>query len=169
MVGLSELRPLVSTVTSPEASDAVAAAIAVLLLAFVCLVGIREGRSSRTLLYSAPPLAALWSLLTFYHLTYGFLVLLPAAALLLVSQQRETLARRRLLFWFLQLAMMLDVPGLWRRFGMPLGTHAYVDGVLMHVDRAVMLLLFVGVGELAVSAAHAEAASGVAGQPAAGR
>jgi len=169
MVGLAELRPLISTLTSPDAADAIAAALAVLLLAFVCIVGVREARGSSTLLYSAPPLAAIWSLLTFYHLTYGFVVLLPAAALLLLAQRPDTRTRRRRLFGLLQIAMMVDAPGLWRRFGPPLGVLPHLDAVLSHVDRVVMLLLFVGVGELAVSTVQAEAARGVAGQPAAGR
>ena len=67
--------------------------------------------------YAAPPLVACWSLLTFYHLTYGFVVLLPVMMLLALNDARPSILRKTL-FWLLQLGMMFDIPGLSRRAGL---------------------------------------------------
>jgi len=140
MVGLSELRPLAALATSNTAVvDAVAMAVGIVLLGLVCALGVKEGAGGAPVAYSAPALAAVWSLLTFYHLTYGFIVLLPAAALLLPAGHRPERGLRAWTFWILQTTLMVDVPGTWRRLGPILGLHARLDAAMPHVDRAVIL------------------------------
>jgi len=96
----------------------------------------------------------LWSLLTFYHLTYGFLILFPLAAYLLLVEYPDTRVFRRRLFWSLQLGMMFDVPGWSRRLAPLLSIPDWVDAVLGHFDRVLVLALFAATGILAIKAAH---------------
>jgi hypothetical protein len=80
----------------------------------------------------------------------GFIVLLPLAALLIFDAGAATLAVRRKLFWALQLGMMADVPGLWRRFGNLLWLPASVGALLIHFERGLVVALFACVLALAV-------------------
>ena len=142
LAGLSELRPLIlQLVGEASRADALGAAIALGLLATICMGGFDEGRVKKRVLYTAPPLVALWSLMTFYHLTYGFIILLPVMMLLALHDSEPSTLRRGL-FWLLQLGMMFDIPGLSRRAG--LGDTALHASVLSHADRALMVGLFVG-------------------------
>ena len=147
LAGLSEFRPLIAQLVGdlPD-TDAVAGAIALGLLAALCVAGLQEGADRRRVLYAAPPLVACWCLLTFYHLTYGFVILLPVM-MLLSLHDGESSRLRKALFWLLQLGMMFDIPGLSRRAG--LGHTALYTNVFLHADRALMLTLFVGLVVLA--------------------
>lgn len=139
LTGTSEIRPLVHLVVADLSRvDGIAGALALGLLAGICIAGFQEGRSYRRLLYAAPPLAACWSLLTFYHLSYGFVVLLPALMLLVFNDAEHTPLRRGV-FWLLQIGMMLDAPGIARRAGFS----------LPHADRILILLIFSGLVALA--------------------
>ncbi len=151
LTGLSDLRPLiVLAAPSTAIADALAAAIALLMLSGICILGSVEGRRRQTALYSAPPLAALWSLLTFYHLTYGFLLLLPVAALLILANDSRTSTFRVWMFGVLQLALMVDVPGMWRRFGHYFEAPDMVIALFAHFDRALMLVTFACVAALSL-------------------
>jgi hypothetical protein len=151
MVGLAQPRRLIElATTNVEIVDAVAVGFALTTLMIVCGIGFAEAKRYRHALYAAPPLAGVWSLLTFYHLTYGFLVLLPLAALLLFDDNATTLTFRRRLFWALQLSMMADLTVLWRWFGHLVAAPASTGAVLIHVDRVIMLALFVCVLILAI-------------------
>jgi hypothetical protein len=150
MVGLAQIRPLVVlSLSAPAFVDTVTAAIVLAMLLAICALGVVETRERRVRLFSAPPLVSVWSLLTFYHLTYGFILLLPLAALLLVDDNPRTTVFRRRLFWALQLVLMFDVPGLWRRFGQLFSTSPVVNVFASHVDRLVMVGLLVCVASLA--------------------
>ena len=126
--------------------DAIASSIALGLLAGICATGFQEGAVRKRVLYAAPPLVACWSLMTFYHLTYGFVTLLPVMMLLALNDTRRSTLRQAL-FWILQLGMMFDIPGLSRRAGLA-ETALYVN-VLAHADRALMVTLFIGLVALA--------------------
>ena len=147
LAGISELRPLIRQLVSNVSEvDAIATSLALGILAAICVMGFQEGASRRRVLYAAPPLVACWSLMTFYHLTYGFVILLPVMMLLALNDSEQSTLRKTL-FWTLQLGMMFDIPGLSRRGGLegtPLFTH-----LLAHADRALILLLFVGLIVLA--------------------
>ena len=147
LAGISEFRPLIyQLVTEVSEVDAIAGSIALGLIAGICVTGFQEGTVRKHVLYAAPPLVACWSLMTFYHLTYGFVILLPVMMLLALNDAPRSRLRRGL-FWLLQLGMMFDIPGLSRRAGLagtPLFTH-----VLAHADRALIMTLFVGLVVLA--------------------
>jgi Glycosyltransferase family 87 len=150
MYGLAQPRPLIELLISDaKVVDAVALIFAAMSLAMIIAIGMGE-RRRRHLLYAAPPLAALWSLLTFYHLTYGFVILLPLSAALLFESDPETVAARRGLFWALQLSMMFDLTVLWRWFGHLLPAPAWVGAILIHADRVIIFTLFACVAVLAV-------------------
>jgi hypothetical protein len=147
LAGISEFRPLIhQLVTDLSKVDAIASAIALGLLAGICATGFQEGAVRKHVLYAAPPLVACWSLMTFYHLTYGFVILLPVMMLLALNDARRSTLRHAL-FWILQVGMMFDVPGLSRRAGLA-ETGLFVN-VLAHVDRALIVTLFVGLVVLA--------------------
>lgn len=147
LAGLSEFRPLIGQLAGDTSEvDAIVGSIGLGLLGWICVAGAQEGGARTRELYAAPPLVALWSLMTFYHLTYGFVILLPVL-MLLALEDTEPSRLRRALFWVLQLGMMVDVPGLSRRAG--LADTALYTNVLLHVDRALMVTLFAGLVVLA--------------------
>jgi hypothetical protein len=147
LAGISELRPLIGRLVSDVSDvDAMASSIALALLAGICVTGFQEGAVRKHVLYAAPPLVACWSLMTFYHLTYGFVILLPVMMLLALNDTRRSTLRQGL-FWLLQLGMMFDIPGLSRRAG--LGDTALFMNVLAHADRALIVTLFIGLVALA--------------------
>jgi hypothetical protein len=153
MTGLSNLRPVIA-LAAPDAAvaDGVAGAVALLMLVGICALGAGEGRRRDAVMYSAPALAGLWSLLTFYHLTYGFLVLLPAAVMLVAGDDARTSVFRRRLFWMLQIALMVDLPGAWRRVSDDVRAPEAVNALFVHFDRVLMLGLFLCVAALAITA-----------------
>jgi hypothetical protein len=147
LAGLSELRPLIrQLVIDVSDVDAIAGSIALGLLAGICVTGFQEGAVRKRVLYAAPPLVACWSLMTFYHLTYGFVILLPVMMLLALNDTGRSRLRQGL-FWLLQIGMMFDIPGLSRRAGLVETT--LFTNVLAHADRALMLTLFIGLVALA--------------------
>lgn len=150
LYGLAQPRPLIELLARDlRVVDAVVVSFAFVTLAIVFTIGFLEAKTNRYLLYAAPPLVGLWSLLTFYHLTYGFLLLLPLAAALLFDDEPATRVFRRRLFWALQLTMMFDVTVLWRWFGHLVPSPA-VGQLLIHADRLVIPAFFVCVLGLAV-------------------
>lgn len=150
MLGLGQVRPLFLLVTSNAAFvDTASASVALVLLIAVCVLGLREGRDQRPVMYSAPALAGIWSLLTFYHLTYGFLLLLPTATLML-WQQKRTAERASWMFWALQLWLMFDPRTVWRYASPWLPASPELDFLSIHADRVLMPVLFVIVARMAV-------------------
>jgi hypothetical protein len=147
LAGLSEFRPLVARLAGDMSEvDAITWSLGLGLLVWICIAGVQEGGPRKRVLYAAPPMVALWSLMTFYHLTYGFVILLPVL-MVLALEDTEPSRLRRTLFWLLQLGLMFDVPGLSRRAG--LGETALFENVLWHADRALMVTLFAGLVILA--------------------
>ena len=149
MSGLSELRPLlVAASTDFRTTDVLAAAVALVMLLVIAATGVFESRKCGAVYFAAPPLVALWSLLTFYQLTYGFIVLLPLAAALVLASDRSTLLARRTVFWVLYIALVLDVPTLVRRLGPALSAPGGPGDLLLHFDRALFAAIFVTVAML---------------------
>jgi hypothetical protein len=147
LAGISELRPLIyQLVTDVSDADLIASSIALSLLGGICVAGFLEGAVRRRVLYAAPSLVACWSLLTVYHLTYGFVILLPVMMLLALNDAPSSRLRTTL-FWVLQLGMMVDIPSWSRRVGLT-DTSLFIN-VLSHADRALITTLFVGLVALA--------------------
>jgi len=160
MVGLAQVRPLVALASSDVTLiDVASAAIAVALLGAVCLLCLHEARQGREVEYGAPALAAIWSLLTFYHLTYGFILLLPTATLLLWRDRSSQINPSRM-FWLLQLWVMFDPRTVWRYAAPWLPPSPAWDAVSLHADRVLMLVLFAAVGALGLSRTRAAALAG---------
>jgi hypothetical protein len=155
MVGLAQLRPLFQmTAATPTVVDVLSFAAAATLFGTISGVAWAERRLDDRIRLAAPPMVALWSLLTFYHLTYGFLILVPLAARLLLVEVSFTQVFRRRLFWVLQLGMMFDVPGASRRLVPLLSLPEWIDAVLRHFDRVFVLGLLVATGLLALETAR---------------
>jgi glycosyl transferase family 87 len=147
MTGATDLRPLIHLfVQNVSTLDMVAGGVSLALFAGICAAGFQEGRWRTRTLYSAPPLMACWSLLAFYHLSYGFVILLPALMLLVFNDAPQTALRRRLV-WALQIGMMVNVPGLLRHSG--LGDQAMAAALIQHFDRFLTLGIFAGLVTLA--------------------
>jgi hypothetical protein len=91
-----------------------------------------------------PGLVAAGMLVTFRHLSYAFVSLLPAAAYLLLDGNAGAWRRRRWRFWGLQAGLIVDAPTvdrLARRYG---GSTGWLDPVLVHFDRGFLAACFVG-------------------------
>ena len=158
IAGLSELRPLIHQLSQDVSDvDAIANSIALGLFGGICVAGFQEGANRKHVMYAAPPLVACWSLMTFYHLTYGFVILLPVMMLLALNDARRS-PLRQTLFWMLQLGMMFDVPGIARRAG--LAETVLFANVLAHADRVLIVTLFVGLVVLAWREAPEESTGG---------
>jgi hypothetical protein len=147
LVGASELRPVISRLVADVSDvDAIAGSIGLGLFAGISVAGFLEGGARTRILYAAPPLVACWSLVTFYHLTYGFVVLLPVLMLLALNDTERS-PLRKMLFWVLQLGLMFDVPGIARRAG--LSADGLLGIALSHADRVLILVLLAGLVVLA--------------------
>ena len=147
MTGATDLRPLIHHfVQNVRTLDVIAGGLSLAIVAGICAVGFQEGRWRTRTLYSAPPLAACWSLLVFYHLSYGFVILLPAMMLVAFNDAPQTSLRRSVL-WALQLAMMMNVPGLLRHS--PLADAPLATALINHFDRFLTLGIFAGLVTLA--------------------
>jgi hypothetical protein len=160
MQGIAQLRPLFVQLGAGAGIELATAAIVLPLFAMICVEGLRKTNSPSRVMYMAPGLAGVWSLLTFYHLTYGFVVLLPIAAVLLLGEDDVPLKERRIVFWTMQLALMVDIPGAWRRFAGPWFHTTILDALFANFDRFVMLFLFAAV--VAVYRRHRAPAPGLA-------
>ena len=140
MVGASNLRPLIGSVFSTGVADVVAAATSLVLLLAICLFGLSKRHDGRRVMYAGLAMGAVWSLLSFYHLTYGFVLLLPTSALLFLDDNPNSWRLRRATFWVLQIVLIVDMPGVWRRVG-PLLPGTAFDRVIPDFDRLVFLAL----------------------------
>jgi hypothetical protein len=148
MRGVADLRPVILRLVPAHASDIVSLLVALALLAFVIAAtrwaldaAAAHGRDRWSLAF-VPALAGAWSLLTFYHLTYGFVLLLPASAVLLLLDHPRTAGPRQVFFWLLQAGLIVDLPTVWRRIG-----HAFprtLDPVVADIDRVLVLAVFAG-------------------------
>jgi hypothetical protein len=145
MEGLAQLRPAITSLATFTDVNVGAILIAVGLFAVTCALGISEGSGRGVVRVGAPPLAGVWSLLTFYHLTYGFILLLPAATLLLFLNDPDTRAFRRTAFWSMQMFLMVDIPGTWRHVAQRFTNDEAAWSPLWaaHADRVLMTALFV--------------------------
>jgi hypothetical protein len=150
MRGAADLRPMILRFVDPAASDLVSLLAALVLLTLIVVearltlataVSRAVGRISWGLAF-VPALAGAWSLLTFYHLTYGFVLLLPASAVLLLTDDARSARARRAFFWVLQLGLIVDVPTVWRRIGgmFPQAWNAVVEDF----DRLFVFVVFLG-------------------------
>jgi len=154
--GLAEVRPLIARiVTNFSMVDALVGAVSVLMLAAICCVA-RSESTQRTAWCSAPALVGVWSLLTFYHMTSGFVVLLPAAAFLLFAEGALTPVRTTL-FWIMQLGLMIDVPGVWRRVRVLVPQVDALDDFAFNFDRVLMFVMLCGLMALASALARSRA------------
>ena len=159
LVGIAQIRPLFARLIADAARvDLMSGAVSLLLLAGVCVLGLAERRPPGPPQphYFAPALAGIWSLLTFFHLTYGFVLLLPAATLLLLLDHPESRAPRTKIFWVMQALLMFDPPTLWRWFGRWSGLPERLGAVLLDADRLWMVMLFVAMTVLGWSRVAAE-------------
>lgn len=141
LVGPAHLRPLVARFMSTDAVDTAMTMIAIALLGAIFVAGFLASRTRQQVLYAGLGLGAVGSLLTFYQLTYGFVLLLPTSALLLLARDPASADLRRFVFWSLQATVIVDVPGVWRRIG-PFFPRGPADALFANFDRLLAVCLF---------------------------
>ncbi len=157
--GVSRLRPLVAEWLPGPGADIATAALSIAFLVAICLEGFRHGKRRIAAFYPAPALTAIWSLLTFYHLTYGFVLLLPAAAVVLLAEHPSSAARlRNAVLWIMQIWLVVDVPGFWRRFVLN-DPEAIASAPVFHYYRVSLAILAVALWILHRQSLRSEARS----------
>jgi hypothetical protein len=162
--GFAQLQPLIAFASGgTRVSNLLALTVCLALLAVIIRLALRERQTPERSMFATPAIAAVWSLVTFYHLSYGSPLLLPVAALLLWSGAPHTKARR-LTFWSIQLLLMFDPATLWRWFGRSLFPTAALstDIWIQQIDRVWMLgllivMLMIGAGAARSSRSRAAA------------
>jgi len=103
-----------------------------------------HGRDGGTRFPALPGMVAAAVLITFRHLSYAFIALLPAVAWLLLADEPSLQPARRRLFWFMQCGLIVDVPTAGRlleKLGVSLGR---VGPLLEHADRVFLVACFLG-------------------------
>ncbi|MEQ1912112.1 MAG: glycosyltransferase family 87 protein [Vicinamibacterales bacterium] len=78
-------------------------------------------------------------LMTFRHLSYAFVTMLPASAFLLVGVDQVSRRWGQVLFWSLQAGLIFDVPTAYRlalSYGFSAG---WAEGLFLHFDRGLLL------------------------------
>ena len=151
--GTSSLRPLLEAFASPESAELAAAGVSLLMLALTIGLARRLRRDDRLITLA---LGGVWSLSTLYHLTYGFILLLPAAILLRLDSQRRTQASRIAMFGIMQAGLIVDLPGVARRVTGVLAP--VIVAAVEHADRLLMILVFAAVLWFAPTREEASAA-----------
>ena len=123
------------------------------------LLRVPQGKEGHRRFPALPGMVAAAVLITFRHLSYAFVALLPAVAWLLLDDEPESQPARRRLFWFMQAGLIVDVPTAGRLLeglGVPLGA---VGTLLGHADRLFLVACFLGLVTLQwVSATQDETA-----------
>lgn len=142
MTGASELRPLLLAVVETSSADLISLGLSASLLVTSIALGVhmrdrRWGALTSLALGGAVPLLAV------YHLTYGFVILLPAMMLLLLTEDAGTQRFRRASFAVIQLGLTFDVPGIWRRSGLAEHGPLALATAASHADRFLVLMAFV--------------------------
>ncbi len=103
-----------------------------------------DERDGHTPFPALPGMVAAAVLITFRHLSYAFVALLPAAAWLLLDDEPAGKTARRRLFWVMQCGLIVDVPTAGRlleKLGVPLGS---VGTLLGHADRVLLVACLLG-------------------------
>ncbi len=142
--GALELRPLIhDLISQPTVADAIHLAIVAGSLALLVVVSRRISRDSRVLFLL--PLTCVWTLMSVYHPTYDLVLLWPAAVAIAASiADRRPPAAVVGALLAAQLALVVDVPGLWWKLSgrpFPVPDAGWLTAALVHFDR----LLVVGV------------------------
>src|SRR5205823_4025631 len=130
----------------PVAADAIHLALVAASLALLVFAQRRMSHGQRTLFLL--PLTCLWTLMSIYHPIYDLILLWPVSMSILqwhggVRAKTVVLGA----FTALQLALLVDIPGLWWKLnGRPLPTSPLHEGFMatavQHVDRLLVLVLF---------------------------
>src|SRR5262249_42202675 len=97
MVGASQIGPLLARMLPAFLASVSTWTAAILLIGLIAVVGVKA-ETRTTLMLVALGLGAVWSLLFFRHLTYGFVLLLPTSALLLLASDPPTARFRTVAF-----------------------------------------------------------------------
>ena len=139
--GVSELARLAPAGWADAWTGAVGVAFLFLLL-FVTRQTARGRAAGRTGIdmQGLPGAIAAAVLVTFRHLSYAFVTLLPASAFLLLGDLDRSWPPRRTLFWALQVGLIIDVPTAYRAalgWGFSAG---FAEGFFLHFDRGLLLV-----------------------------
>jgi len=149
LTGTTELHPLVHLVLRAPRAELATLVIGLALLAVVCGVGVIARTRGRASLEIAA-LAALWSLLSFRHLSYNLVLMFPAIVALRFPEAGRShglvalraLPSARSVFVVTLAALVVDVPMLWRR-ALDGWLPAAVGPAFLHFDRVLVLGVFV--------------------------
>jgi hypothetical protein len=143
--GALELRPLVhDLIVNPAIADAVHMGIVAGTLVLIVWAHRRMSPASRALFLL--PLTCLWTLMSVYHASYDLVLLWPVTVAF-SNWQGHVRPHAVLLaaIAFIQLALLVDIPGLWWRLnGRPVSSdhEGALATAILHFDRLLVLALF---------------------------
>jgi glycosyl transferase family 87 len=151
--GALELRPLIhDLIPQPTMADAIHLAIVAGSLALLVVVSRRISRDSRVLFLL--PLTCVWTLMSVYHPTYDLVLLWPAAvAIAAWISDRRPQAAVAIALLAVQLALVVDVPGLWWKLSgrpFPAPDDGWLTAAMMHFDRLLVVGIFAALTTLAM-------------------
>jgi hypothetical protein len=147
-----ELRPLVSLFIQHDAwANRVHQFVLVVLLACVAAAAFLKSRLSRAERDAVVlQLCCLWLLMSAFHNPYDNILLLPVFAALWATARathpsRSKEHQRTVLVWVLQLAMVVELPGLWWKLSQAarLSSFNWAGIFFSHFDRLLVLGLFI--------------------------
>ncbi|HEX7796624.1 MAG TPA: glycosyltransferase family 87 protein [Vicinamibacterales bacterium] len=160
--GSLELRPLIHDVVGTAAvADMIHTAFVAATLVFLVFAHRRMSTANRSLFLL--PLTCLWTLMSVYHAAYDLVLLWPATIALWSWQLRARAGAGVIaVLAALQLALIVDIPGLWWKVaGRPESPafEGWGPAVLQHFDRFLVVALFATLIALSIRSRPAVTAS----------
>ena len=145
--GATELRPLIHALI-PSFGVAEIINLAVIIGLLAGIVALALERHHRGLKYFQPTLlqlTCLWSLLAVFHNSYDLILLVVVLAAFCGEDFPRPAERPRFdlaVFWFLQMAMVLEIGGLWWKLSKRIDLSAPLLSWPSHFNRVLCLLAF---------------------------
>lgn len=146
-----ELRPLISLFISNDVwANRIHQVLLLALLGCIWLAAvIKSGLSRQQRDVVVLLLCCLWVLMSVFHNPYDSILLVPVLMALWVASVPHPFAPQRRheqpLLWVLQMAMVIELPGVWWRLsqGRDLAAFNWAGAIMFHFDRLLVLSLFV--------------------------
>lgn len=147
--GVTELRPLLHFlvphfVAAEVLNTVIIVGLLTLIVGFALHRDMRNsGQAEITILH----LSCLWALLAVFHNSYDFVLMVVVMAGLYCEASSRTATRTsrypQIIFWLIQMALVIDVAGVWWKLSKRIDFSGVIGQLLSHSDRILCALVFV--------------------------